>query len=143
IFCPRGRVLGGSSAINGMIYIRGHRRDFDSWAAMGADGWAWKDVLPYFKKSENREAGADELHGSGGELNVASQRDPHPISEAFMAAADELQLGRTNDFNGPEQDGFGYWDVTQKNGERMSSSRAFLEPVANRANLTVITGALT
>ena len=143
IFCPRGRVLGGSSAINGMIYIRGHRRDFDSWAAMGADGWSWNDVLPYFKKSENREAGADELHGSGGELNVARQRDPHPISEAFMAAADELQLGRTNDFNGPEQDGFGYWDVTQKNGERMSSSRAFLEPVAHRPNLTVITGALT
>jgi choline dehydrogenase-like flavoprotein len=143
IFCPRGRVLGGSSAINGMIYIRGHRRDYDGWAAMGADGWAWSDVLPYFRKSENREAGADDFHAIGGELNVARQRDPHPINEALLAAAEELQFGRTPDFNGAEQDGFGYWDVNQRNGERLSSSRAFLEPVAGRRNLAVITGALT
>ena len=143
IFCPRGRVLGGSSAINGMIYIRGHRRDYDGWAAMGAEGWSYADVLPYFKKSEHREAGADDFHGAGGELNVALQRDPHPISEAVLSAADELQLGRTSDFNGAEQDGFGYWEVTQKNGERMSSSRAFLEPASRRGNLTIITGALT
>jgi len=143
IFCPRGRVLGGSSAINGMIYIRGHRRDYDSWAAMGAEGWSYADVLPYFKKSENREDGADDFHATGGELNVARQRDPHPISEALLSAAGELQLGRTTDFNGAEQDGFGYWDVTQRNGERMSSSRAFLEPVSGRPNLTVVTGALT
>ena len=143
IFCPRGRILGGSSAINGMIYIRGHRRDYDGWAASGADGWSWRDVLPYFKKSENREAGADAFHGAGGELNVARQRDPHPISEAWLSAAEQLQLGRTEDFNGPEQDGFGYWDVNQRNGERLSSSRAFLQPVAGRPNLTIVTGALT
>ncbi len=143
IFCPRGRVLGGSSAINGMIYIRGHRRDYDGWAAQGADGWSWADVLPYFKRSENREAGADAFHGAGGELNVARQRDPHPINEAWLAAAQELQFARTADFNGAEQDGFGYWEVNQRNGERLSSSRAFLEPVAGRPNLTVVTNALT
>ena len=143
IFCPRGRILGGSSAINGMIYIRGHRRDYDGWAALGAEGWSWRDVLPYFKRSENHEPGADAFHGTGGELNVARQRDPHPISEALLAAAEELQLGRTPDFNGAEQDGFGYWEVTQRNGERLSTSRAFLEPAASRPNLTVITGALT
>jgi len=143
IFCPRGRILGGSSAINGMIYIRGHRRDYDGWAAQGCDGWSWREVLPYFKRSENREAGADALHGTGGELNVARQRDPHPISEAWLRAAEELQLGRTSDFNGPEQDGFGYWDVNQRNGERLSSSRAFLQPAMGRANLTVVTGALS
>jgi choline dehydrogenase-like flavoprotein len=143
IFCPRGRVLGGSSAINGMIYIRGHRRDFDGWAAGGADGWSYDEVLPYFRKSENREAGADAFHAMGGELNVARQRDPHPISEALLAAAEEMQIPRTGDFNGAEQDGFGYWDVNQVNGERLSASRAFLQPVSGRANLTVVTGALT
>ncbi len=143
IFCPRGRILGGSSAINGMIYIRGHRRDYDGWAAMGADGWSYRDVLPYFRKSENREDGADEFHGSGGELNVARQRDPHPINEALLAAAGELQFGRAADFNGAEQDGFGYWDVNQKNGERLSTSRAFLQPVSGRQNLTIVTEALT
>ena len=143
VFCPRGRVLGGSSAINGMIYIRGHRRDYDGWAAQGADGWAWKDVLPVFKKHENHEAGANAFHGAGGEFNVARQRDPHPINKALMAAAEELQLGRTPDFNGAEQDGFGYWDVNQRNGERLSSSRAFLEPAAGRPNLAIVTGALT
>jgi choline dehydrogenase-like flavoprotein len=143
IFCPRGRILGGSSAINGMIYIRGHRRDFDGWAAGGADGWSWREVLPYFRKSENHQAGADELHATGGELDVVRQRDPHPISEALLAAAGELQLGRTQDFNGPEQDGFGYWEVNQRGGERLSSSRAFLQPAAGRPNLTIVTGALT
>ena len=142
IFCPRGRVLGGSSAINGMIYIRGHRRDYDGWAALGADGWSYRDVLPYFRKSENREAGADAFHGAGGELNVARQRDPHPISEALMAAAGELQFGRTTDFNGAEQDGFGRWEVNQRNGERLSASRAFLQPAMGRPNLTVVTGVL-
>ena len=143
IFCPRGRVLGGSSAINGMIYIRGNRRDYDSWAAQGADGWSWREVLPYFRKSENFEGGADDLHGTGGELDVARQRDPHPVNEAFLAAAEQLQFARTADFNGAEQDGFGYWHVNQRNGERLSSSRAFLHPAAGRPNLTVITGALT
>jgi choline dehydrogenase-like flavoprotein len=143
IFCPRGRVLGGSSAINGMIYIRGNPRDYDGWAAQGADGWSWREVLPYFLKSENFEGGADAFHATGGELNVARQRDPHPISEAFLAAAEELQFARTSDFNGAEQDGFGYWHVNQRNGERLSSSRAFLHPASGRPNLTIVTGALT
>ncbi len=143
IFCPRGRILGGSSAINGMIYIRGHRRDYDGWADGGADGWSYRDVLPYFRKSENREAGANEFHGKGGELNVARQRDPHPISEALMDAAGQLQFSPTSDFNGAEQDGFGHWEVNQRNGERLSASRAFLRPVANRPNLSIVTGALT
>ena len=143
IFCPRGRVLGGSSAINGMIYIRGHRRDYDGWAAQGADGWGYDDVLPYFRKSENKQGGADAFHGAGGELDVARQRDPHAINEALLAAANELQFSRTADFNGAEQDGFGYWDVNQRNGERLSTSRAFLQPVAGRPNLTIVTGALT
>jgi choline dehydrogenase-like flavoprotein len=143
IFCPRGRVLGGSSAINGMIYIRGNPRDYDGWAAGGADGWSWREVLPYFLKSENFEGGASELHATGGELNVARQRDPHPISEAFLSAAEQLQFTRTLDFNGPEQDGFGYWHVNQRNGERLSSSRAFLHPASSRPNLTIVTGALT
>ena len=143
IFCPRGRILGGSSAINGMIYIRGHRRDYDGWAAQGADGWSYQDVLPYFRRSENRACGPDTFHGAGGELDVVVQRDPHPINEALIAAAGELQFQRTSDFNGAEQDGFGYWDVTQRNGERLSSSRAFLQPVMGRPNLTVVTDALT
>ncbi len=143
IFCPRGRVLGGSSAINGMIYIRGHRRDYDSWAAEGCDGWSYADVLPYFKTAENHHSGGDDFHGTGGELDVSRQRDPHAINEALLEAASELQLGRTSDFNGAEQDGFGYWDVNQRNGERLSSSRAFLQPVAGRPNLVIVTGALT
>jgi choline dehydrogenase len=143
IFCPRGRVLGGSSAINGMIYIRGNRRDYDGWAASGAEGWSWREVLPYFKKSENYEGEADDFHATGGELNVARQRDPHPINEAFLAAAEQLQYSRTADFNGAEQDGVGYWHVNQRNGERLSSSRAFLHPAAGRPNLTIVTGALT
>ena len=100
-------------------------------------------MLPYFRKSENREDGADDFHGTGGELNVARQRDPHPISEALMAAAGELQFGVTTDFNGAEQDGFGHWEVNQRNGERLSASRAFLDPATGRPNLTVITGAMT
>lgn len=142
IFCPRGRILGGSSAINGMIYIRGHRADYDLWASQGADGWSYDDVLPYFRKSENWERGASPFHGSGGELNVADPRDPNPVCEAMLEAAGQLQYRRNEDFNGAEQDGFGYFQLTQKNGERMSTARAFLHPVRQRRNLTVVTNAL-
>jgi choline dehydrogenase len=140
--CPRGRILGGSSAVNGMIYIRGHRSDYDHWAALGNPGWGFPDVLPFFTRHEHHERGADALHGTGGELNVAPIRQLHPASAAFVAGAEALQLRANEDFNGPEQDGFGVWEVTQKNGERWSSARAFLHPVMSRPNLTVLTDAL-
>jgi choline dehydrogenase-like flavoprotein len=141
--CPRGRVLGGTSAINGMVYIRGHRADYDRWAAEGAAGWNYEAVLPYFKKSENYQYGASEFHGVGGELDVQDQRDPNPVGELALEAASQLQYRRTKDFNGAEQDGFGFWQVTQKKGARASTARAFLDRVKQRANLAVITGALT
>jgi choline dehydrogenase len=143
IFCPRGRILGGSSAINGSIYIRGHRADYDRWAALGNKGWSYADVLPYFKKSEHWELGKSELHGDAGELNVTYLRDPHPICENFLSAADQLQYSRNDDFNGADQEGFGHFQVTQRNGERISTARGFLHPVMNRPNLTVLTAALT
>jgi choline dehydrogenase len=134
---PRGKLFGGSSSVNGMVYMRGHRNDYDSWAAMGLPGWSFNEVLPYFTRHEHHEAGGSEFHGTGGELNVAKLRTPSPISLAFVDAAAETQYRRNPDFNGAEQDGFGEYAVTQKNGERWSSARAFLHPALNRANLTV------
>jgi choline dehydrogenase-like flavoprotein len=143
---PRGKGLGGSSAINGMIYIRGHRTDYDDWATVGCEGWSWKEVLPYFKRAEGNERGADLLHGGDGPLRVANQRSPRPITSAFIEACAENQIRRNNDFNGPEQEGAGLFQVTQfwggdKNGERCSTAAAYLHPVTNRPNLTVITNA--
>lgn len=140
---PRGRVLGGSSSINGMIYIRGSANDYDRWAAAGAQGWAWDDVLPYFKKAENNERGADEYHGAGGPLNVTELRYKNPLSEQFLEAAAELQLPQNDDFNGASQEGMGFYQVTQKDGRRWSSARAYLEPAKQRDNLTIMTGAQT
>jgi choline dehydrogenase-like flavoprotein len=142
IAVPRGKLFGGSSSINGMVYIRGHRNDYDGWAALGLAGWSYAEVLPYFKKHENREAGATDFHGVGGELNVASLRSPNPLAAAFVDAAAETQYRRNGDFNGAEQDGFGPYDVTQKNGERWSAARAFLHPALGRPNLTVFDEAL-
>jgi choline dehydrogenase-like flavoprotein len=138
---PRGRTLGGSSSINAMIYIRGHKSDYDNWVKMGAKGWGWKDVLPYFKKSENREAGSNDVRGSGGPLNVAKLRSPNPICEHYFDASDQLQLPKTDDFNGTQFEGSGRYEVTQKNGERCSAARAYLTPHLDRPNLTVITDA--
>ncbi|MGH6990573.1 MAG: GMC family oxidoreductase, partial [Stellaceae bacterium] len=140
--CPRGRVLGGTSAINGMVYVRGHRADYARWAAEGAEGWSYDEVLPYFKKSENYQHGASDYHGAGGELDVQDQRDPNPVGQIAIEAATQLQYRRTSDFNGAEQDGFGFWQVTQKKGARASTARAFLDPAKNRPNLMVITNAL-
>lgn len=134
---PRGKLFGGSSSVNGMVYMRGHRNDYDGWAALGNEGWGYKDVLPYFLGHENHEAGASEFHGTGGELNVARLRTPAAISHAFVDAAAETQYRRNPDFNGAEQDGFGEYAVTQKNGERWSSARAFLHPALSRPNLVV------
>jgi choline dehydrogenase-like flavoprotein len=134
---PRGKVLGGSSSINAMIYIRGVKQDYDAWRDQGCDGWSFDEVLPYFKKSEHREAGGTDLRGQGGPLNVAPITDPSPINECFFNAFDELGLPRTDDFNGPSQEGAGYYEVTQKNGERWSTARAYLEPALARGNVTV------
>ncbi len=139
---PRGRMLGGSSAVNGMIYIRGHRSDYDAWEAAGNVGWGWDEVLAAFRAHENHEAGSDEFHARGGELNVAPLRQLHPASRAFADAAASLQLRHNADFNGAELDGFGPYEVTQKGGQRWSSARAFLHPVRSRSNLTVLTGCL-
>lgn len=138
---PRGRGLGGSSAINAMVYIRGHRFDYDNWAALGCSGWSYDDVLPYFKRSEGNERGASPFHGGDGPLNVMDQRWPQQGSLAFLEAAAELQLPMNNDFNGASQEGFGLYQVTQKGGERWSAARAYVEPARNR--IEVITGALT
>lgn len=140
---PRGKMLGGSSSLNAMIYIRGHREDYDAWARLGNEGWSYDDVLPYFKKSENREAGGDEFHGTGGELNVAPVTTPGSINDRFLAACDELQIPRNDDFNGAKQEGAGLYEVTHKNGERWSTARAFLDTIGDRSNLQVITNALT
>ena len=138
---PRGRVLGGSSSINAMLYIRGQASDYDDWANLGNDGWAWEDVLPWFKKAENNERGADDLHGTGGPLNVADQRSPRAIGEAFIEAGAEIQARRNDDFNGPVQEGIGYYQVTQKDGERFSAAKGYLTPYLSRPNLTVVTRA--
>jgi len=145
-FQPRGRGLGGSSAINAMLYVRGHPSDYDHWAALGNGGWGWADVLPYFKKSERNERGAGELHGDSGPLYVADQQSPRPITEAFVQAAEQMQHRRNSDFNGAEQEGVGHYQVTQfhggrRNGERCSVAAAYLKPVLDRPNLTVITHA--
>lgn len=140
---PRGKGLGGSSAINAMIYIRGAGWDYDNWAALGCDGWGYADVLPYFKRAEHNERGADGFHGTGGPLNVMDQRWPNPGSTAFVEAAAEMQLPRTADFNGAQQEGFGLYQVTQKAGERWSAARAYVEPAKAAGRLHVICGALT
>ena len=136
---PRGRVLGGSSAINAMCYIRGQAEDFDEWAAQGATGWGWNDVLPYFKASENNERGADDWHGVGGPLNVADQRTTSPATQMFVQACVDQGLYENPDFNGARQDGAGLYQVTQKDGRRHSASRAYLHPAMARPNLTILT----
>lgn len=141
LFYPRGKTLGGSSASNAMVYTRGHPADYDAWAALGNHGWAWADVLPLFKRLEHHEAGATDFHGTGGALNVAPQRSPNVLSRAFVDAAVQAGYPFNPDFNGERQEGVNCYEVTQKNGERWSAARAFLHPVRQRPNLTVLTGA--
>ncbi len=142
LWWPRGKVLGGSSSINAMCYIRGVARDYDEWAELGAEGWSWDDVLPWFKRSEGNERGADALHGADGPLKVANLRYTNELSRAFVEAAAQAGHARNDDFNGATQDGFGLYQVTQTNGARCSSAVAYLDPAKPRANLTVATGAL-
>lgn len=140
-YWPRGKVLGGSSSINAMIYIRGNRQDFDDWRDAGCAGWGFDDVLPYFKRSEDNERGADRFHGSGGPLTVADQRSPSPLSHDYLAAAEKAGLARNDDFNGAAQEGVGLFQVTQRGGRRASTAAAFLRPALGRPNLTVTTHA--
>ncbi|MTV37178.1 GMC family oxidoreductase [Duganella radicis] len=142
---PRGRCLGGSSAINAMLYIRGQRQDYDDWDRNGATGWSFNDVLPYFKRAEGNQRGACDLHGADGPLQVGEQRNPRSITEDFVRAGVECGYPRNHDFNGPQQEGVGHYQVTQfhggaRNGERCSAAAAYLHPVQDiRHNLTVLT----
>jgi len=138
---PRGKVLGGSSSINGLVYMRGQREDYDRWRDLGNAGWGYADVLPYFRKSEDQSRGADDYHGTGGPLAVSDPSETHPLAEAFLAAAEECGYRRNPDFNGAAQEGFGYNQVTLRNGLRSSAATAYLRPARHRQNLTVITRA--
>jgi choline dehydrogenase len=135
---PRGRVLGGCSSINGMIYMRGQREDYDGWAAQGNPGWRWNDVLPFFKQHEDYHRGADDLHGAGREWRVEKQRLSWEILDAFANAAVQAGLPRKDDFNRGNNEGVGYFEVNQKAGVRWNASKAFLRPVSNRRNLQVM-----
>ena len=143
---PRGRALGGSSAINAMLYVRGHPSDYDDWAAAGCGGWGWEDVLPFFRRAERNERGADALHGDGGPLQVGNQRSPRPVTQAFLDACAESQIRVHDDLNGPDYEGAAKFQVTQffdgdRVGERCSVAAAYLHPAMNRKNLKVLTRA--
>lgn len=141
IYWPRGRTLGGSSAINGLIYIRGQRRDYDDWAAAGNPGWSWEDCLPYFRKLENNDLGAGPTRGTEGPLNATSIKTPHPLVEGLIGAAGALGLPHVTDFNSGDQEGVGYYQLTTRNGRRCSTAVAYLRPARGRANLRIETGA--
>ncbi len=141
IYWPRGRTLGGSSAINGLIYIRGQRRDYDDWAAAGNPGWSWDVCLPYFRKLENNDLGAGATRGTEGPLNATSIKTPHPLVEGLIGAAGALGLPHVRDFNTGDQEGVGYYQLTTRNGRRCSTAVAYLRPARGRANLRVETGA--
>ena len=140
---PRGKVLGGSSSVNAMVYLRGPRDDYDAWAAAGNPGWGFDELLPYFKKSEHNERGADALHGTGGPLNVMDLRSPNRFGPVFVEAAVQAGFVKNADFNGPTQEGVGMYQVTHRNGERFSAAKAYLTPNLSRPNLTVMTDAHT
>ena len=142
IIQPRGKVLGGSSSINGLLYVRGQREDFDHWRQLGNAGWSFEDVLPYFRRSEDQERGEDELHGVGGPLAVTNVREPHPLCEAFIDAAEQAGFPRNEDFNGPMQDGAGYFQLTARNGRRCSTAVGYLRPARRWENLVVVSDAL-
>jgi choline dehydrogenase len=139
LYWPRGRMLGGSSSLNAMVYIRGNRSDYDGWAQGGATGWGYADVLPYFLRSEDNSRGPNRFHATGGPLAVGDV-DAHPLSEAFCLAGRAAGLPSNDDFNGPTQEGLGYYQATVRNGRRASSATAFLGPALGRPNLTVVTG---
>jgi len=140
IFTPRGKVLGGCSSINGLVYMRGQREDFDGW---GLEGWRYDDLLPYFRRSEDQQRGANAWHGAGGPIAVSDPVDPHPLCDAFIASGLEAGWPRNDDFNGAAQDGVGYFQLTARRGRRSSTATGYLRPARRRANLTIRTGVLT
>jgi len=140
---PRGKVLGGSSSLNGLLYVRGQKEDFDRWEALGNKGWSFKDVLPYFKKSEDQERGANEYHGVGGPLKVSDLRLRRPIADLFIKAAEQIGIPFNKDYNGAKQEGVGYFQQTAHKGFRWSTAKGFLKPARSRSNLTVLTHAHT
>jgi choline dehydrogenase len=139
---PRGKVLGGSSSLNGLLYVRGQKEDYDRWRQMGNVGWGWDDVLPLFKRSEDQERGEDEFHGTGGPLAVSNMRIQRPICDAWVAAAQAAGYPFNPDYNGADQEGVGYFQLTTRNGRRCSAAVAYLKPIRNRQNLNIITHAL-
>lgn len=143
LYWPRGKVIGGSSSMNGMIYIRGHARDYDQWRQLGLTGWGFSDVLPYFKRAENNEKGGDDFHGGDGPLHVSSGRSTSPAFRAFIEAGKEAGHPHTGDFNGYQQEGFGPYDLTIHEGQRWSAANAYLTPILSRPNLDVQINALT
>ena len=141
VYWPRGKVLGGSSAINGMVYIRGNARDFEDWSQLGAIGWGWDDVLPFFVKAERQQTHHNELHGNDGPLFVEDVRDPRSVDDVFINAMEASGIPKNPDFNGAEQAGSGYYQFTQHAGRRWSTATAYLSPARSRKNLTVLTNA--
>jgi choline dehydrogenase len=139
---PRGKVLGGSSSINGLLYVRGQRADYDGWRQLGCEGWGWEDVRPYFLRAEHQERGADDHHAVGGPLNVSDVTQTHSVSDAVIEACVEAGIPRNNDINGAVQEGVGYYQLTVKNGQRCSAAVAYLHPAMRRPNLRVETRAL-
>jgi len=142
VFTPRGKVLGGSSSINGLVHIRGQCEDFDEWGRLGNAGWGFDDVLPYFKRSEDQQSGSSEYHGTGGPISVCTRPDAHVLCDAYIAAAQELGIARNDDFNGAQQEGAGYYHTISRKGRRSSCSVGYLRPALRRANLHVHTEAL-
>ena len=138
---PRGKVLGGSSSINGLLYIRGNNADYDYWRQLGNSGWSAEDVLPYFKRAEDQEMGENNFHGVGGPLSVTGTRSRREICEAIIETAQGIGIPRNNDFNGENQEGAGYFQLTAKNGRRCSAAVAYLKPIRKRKNLRIITHA--
>jgi choline dehydrogenase len=143
VIAPRGKVLGGSSSINGLIYIRGQAEDFNLWRQLGNTGWGFDDVLPYFRKAEGNERGANEFHGGDGPLGVSNARDRHPLALAYVEAAQQCGYARNDDFNGAMQEGAGLYQTTTRDGRRSSAAAAYLKPARRCANLRVVTDALT
>jgi choline dehydrogenase len=143
LYLPRGRMLGGCSSINAMIYVRGNRADFDAWAQDGCEGWAYDDVLPYFRRSEDNERGEDPFHGVGGPLAISESRSMHPLIDTMLEAARQAGHEHNPDFNGARQEGVGRFQLTQRDGLRCSTADAYLQPARQRANLDVITAAFT
>lgn len=141
IYWPRGKTLGGCSSINGLIYIRGQREDYDHWASLGCDGWSYDEILPYFIKSERNERGSSEYHGDNGPLSVSNINDKNPLIEAFISGAEERGVPRNNDFNGATQEGAGYYQLTTWKGWRWSTAKGYLTPNRKRPNLTIATNA--